>query len=82
MAEVVRYTKKFVITLVGVVVVCGGLLMSLPGSPGPGILIVLAGLAILATEYIWAQHLLEKLEQKVVTVKNRALNKLKQTKED
>ena len=26
--------------------------------PGPGILVIIAGLAILATEYVWAERLL------------------------
>ena len=28
--------------------------------PGPGIVVILAGLAMLATEFEWAQHLFER----------------------
>ena len=55
--------KRFAVTLVGAAVtVLGILLMPLPG---PGILVVVVGLTILATEYAWARRLL-------VTAKDRA----------
>lgn len=44
------------VTVVGVVVIIGGIVL-LP-LPGPGWLIIFGGLGILATEYVWAQRLL------------------------
>jgi uncharacterized protein (TIGR02611 family) len=44
------------VTVVGVAVVVGGIIL-LP-LPGPGWLIIFAGLGILATEYEWARRLL------------------------
>lgn len=44
--------RRVAVTLVGFVVVLVGLVLLL--LPGPGILVVLFGLAILATEYVWA----------------------------
>ncbi len=44
------------VTIVGVVVVAGGIVL-LP-LPGPGWLIIFAGLGVLATEYEWAKRLL------------------------
>lgn len=41
----------------GVIVIAGVVLMPLPG---PGILVVLAGLAILGTQFEWAQDLLDR----------------------
>ncbi|MEU9830197.1 TIGR02611 family protein [Streptosporangium sp. NPDC048047] len=49
-------TLKFVIGVVGAVLVIGGLIM-VP-FPGPGWLVVFAGLAVLATEFHWARRLL------------------------
>jgi Putative transmembrane protein (PGPGW). len=43
--------------MVGLAVTVGGLL--LVPLPGPGWLIVFVGLAILASEFAWAQHLLD-----------------------
>ena len=44
------------VTIVGVLVVAGGIVL-LP-LPGPGWLIIFAGLGVLATEYEWAKRLL------------------------
>ncbi|GAB2908524.1 TIGR02611 family protein [Nonomuraea fastidiosa] len=50
-------TLKIVVGLVGTVMVVGGLIM-VP-FPGPGWLVVFAGLAVLSTEFHWARKLLE-----------------------
>jgi uncharacterized protein (TIGR02611 family) len=47
--------RTAIAVLGGVVVVVGAVLIPLPG---PGWLIVLSGLAILAIEFVWARHLL------------------------
>src|SRR3954453_7197097 len=52
-----RAVYRFVVALLGVAITLGGLL--LVPLPGPGWLIVLAGLALLATEFEPARHLLE-----------------------
>jgi len=51
-----RLTLRIVIGVVGVLVVAIGLV--LVPLPGPGWLIVLAGLAILSLEFEWAQRLM------------------------
>jgi uncharacterized protein (TIGR02611 family) len=60
-----RLTLQIVIALVGLVVVLIGIVL-IP-FPGPGWLIVIAGLAIWAVEFVWAQRLLtftkDQLEQ-------------------
>ncbi|MEV4169104.1 TIGR02611 family protein [Nonomuraea sp. NPDC049709] len=50
-------TLKIVIGVIGTVMVAGGLVM-VP-FPGPGWLVVFAGLAVLATEFHWAHKTLE-----------------------
>lgn len=52
-----RLTLKIVIGTIGAIMVVGGLIM-VP-FPGPGWLIVFAGLAVLATEFHWARRALE-----------------------
>ena len=51
-----RLTLQLVVGIFGAVVVALGIVL-IP-FPGPGWLIVLAGLAILAVEFVWAQRLL------------------------
>lgn len=57
--HITRHTKRVAIAVAGGVVVLIGLIL-IP-YPGPGWLIVFAGLAILATEFSWARRVLDKL---------------------
>ncbi|HWP64684.1 MAG TPA: PGPGW domain-containing protein [Candidatus Limnocylindria bacterium] len=40
----------------GLVLMVGGALLSLPGIPGPGILLLIGGLALLGREFHWARR--------------------------
>ncbi|CAN5787648.1 hypothetical protein BH18ACT15_BH18ACT15_05730 [soil metagenome] len=48
-------SRRIVVTIVGLVLVVAGVVLALPLVPGPGILLLLAGFGILATEYDWAK---------------------------
>ena len=52
-----RHGRRVVVAIVGAIVVLAGLAMCV--LPGPGLLTVAAGLAILATEFEWAGRLLD-----------------------
>jgi uncharacterized protein (TIGR02611 family) len=41
-------------------VILVGIVLSGPGVPGPGLLVIVFGLAILATEWEWAERLLHR----------------------
>jgi uncharacterized protein (TIGR02611 family) len=56
-----RSSRRAAVFVVGVVLLGVGLVMFV--TPGPGIVLVVAGLAILATEFAWAEHLLDKAKQ-------------------
>jgi uncharacterized protein (TIGR02611 family) len=53
-----RSTKRIVVFVVGVALVVLGLVLLV--LPGPGILVVFLGVAILATEFAWAEVALDK----------------------
>jgi uncharacterized protein (TIGR02611 family) len=57
-----RSGKRIAVTIVGGVLLLAGLVMMI--TPGPGVLVILAGLAVLASEYVWAQRALEKAREK------------------
>lgn len=57
-----RVAKKIAIAILGTFVLLIGIVMIF--LPGPAILIIPAGLAILATEFEWAQRLLHRLRAK------------------
>lgn len=50
--------KRSAVTLLGSLLLLLGIAMMV--LPGPGILVIVAGLAVLATEYVWAQRLLKR----------------------
>ena len=56
-------TTKLVVTLVGSAVLTAGLIMMV--TPGPGLLGIVAGLAILATEWDWADRWLTSARDKL-----------------
>jgi hypothetical protein len=49
-----RNLKRLVVLVLGVTILCAGALMLV--LPGPGVLIIICGLAILATEFLWAER--------------------------
>jgi uncharacterized protein (TIGR02611 family) len=58
--------------IAGFIVLLGGILLSLPFVPGPGLLFVAVGLGMLALEFAWAEHLLEKIVDRLEQVGERA----------
>ena len=42
--------------IVGLVLMLGGAVLSVPGIPGPGFLLVIGGLALLGREFHWARR--------------------------
>jgi uncharacterized protein (TIGR02611 family) len=58
-----RMALRIVRTIMGFTVILIGLVLTIPGIPGPGLLIVFGGLAILATEYVWARRYLAKIKE-------------------
>ncbi|MFD7922750.1 TIGR02611 family protein [Streptomyces sp. NPDC059740] len=58
--------------VVGLAVVVGGVFL-LP-LPGPGWLVIFAGLAIWATEFVWAQLVLRWTRRKVTEATHRAMD--------
>ncbi|MFP5578110.1 MAG: PGPGW domain-containing protein [Acidimicrobiia bacterium] len=53
-----RSSKRIAVTVVGGVLVLGGIAMLV--LPGPGIVVVVAGFAVLGTEYAWAASALDR----------------------
>ncbi|MQY09251.1 PGPGW domain-containing protein [Actinomadura macrotermitis] len=65
-------TWRIGVFTVGAAVLAGGLVMMV--APGPGILGIIVGLAILATEFAWAQTALHKAKQAAERAKEKALD--------
>jgi hypothetical protein len=62
--------KKFFIALIGGTVVLLGLMLLV--LPGPGLLVIAAGLAILATEFFWARRAMRKAKGAVAKARRKS----------
>jgi len=58
-----RQVKKLVVAVVGFTMLIAGIAMIV--LPGPAFIFIPAGLAILATEFLWAKKLLQKAKEKL-----------------
>lgn len=63
--------KKFAMTILGVALLAVGAAMMV--LPGPGILLIVAGLAVLATEYVWARRLLVGAKEQATKVQEASV---------
>lgn len=61
--------KKCFIALIGGTVVLLGVIMLV--LPGPGVLIIAGGLAILATEFLWAKRALQSAKGAVAKARRK-----------
>jgi len=68
-----RSGKRIAVTIAGVAVILLGIVMLV--LPGPGLLVIIAGLAILATEYVWAERLLRMAKERAIQAKDKVLRK-------
>jgi uncharacterized protein (TIGR02611 family) len=68
-----RSGKRIAVTIAGGAVVLVGIAMLV--LPGPGIVVIIAGLAILATEYVWAERLLRMAKERAMQAKDKVLRK-------
>jgi tellurite resistance protein TerC len=57
------FARKVIVAALGASVLLVGAAMTV--LPGPAILVIPAGLAILATEFAWARRLLRRIKQKL-----------------
>ena len=65
----IRHTRRIVVGVIGTTLVGAGLALLV--LPGPGILVVLAGLTVLSWEFKWAKRMLLKLKAKIRELKAR-----------
>jgi tellurite resistance protein TerC len=61
--------RKCVVAIMGGTVLLIGIIMIV--TPGPAIVVIPAGLAILATEFAWAKHYKNRLEEKWAQLRRR-----------
>jgi uncharacterized protein (TIGR02611 family) len=70
---ILRNGKRIGVTIAGFVLLLAGLLMMV--LPGPGLLFIILGFAVLATEYVWAERALNMAKSKAEQAKNKVLRR-------
>ncbi|HEX6417960.1 MAG TPA: PGPGW domain-containing protein [Acidimicrobiales bacterium] len=65
-----RSSRRAAVFTIGVALLAVGFVMFV--TPGPGIVLVVAGLAVLATEFAWAEHLLDRAKAQAARAGNSA----------
>jgi len=60
-----RQVKKVIIAVVGFTVLAIGLAMIV--LPGPAFIVIPVALGILATEFVWAKNIVQKVKSKILT---------------
>jgi uncharacterized protein (TIGR02611 family) len=65
--------KRIGVTVVGGLLVLAGLVLLV--LPGPGFVLILAGLAVLASEYVWAQRALNYAKGKAKQASDKVRRK-------
>jgi uncharacterized protein (TIGR02611 family) len=58
-----RQARRLIVAVIGFTILIAGIAMIV--LPGPAFVFIPAGLAILATEFIWAKKLLQKVKDKL-----------------
>jgi uncharacterized protein (TIGR02611 family) len=75
-----RHAWRVAVLVVGLVLMVAGLIMLV--TPGPGIASIVAGLALLSTEFDWARRLLNWFRRRFVAVRDDARRRAGQARRD
>jgi uncharacterized protein (TIGR02611 family) len=70
MRVIARNSKRMAVFVVGVALTAVGVAMLV--LPGPGLLLIIGGLAVLATEFAWAERLLDRAKEQAEKAKDKA----------
>ena len=73
-----KQIKKLAIFVIGIAIVLIGCLLFF--TPGPAIIVIPIGLAILATQFEWAKKLLEKFKKTTATISQATKDALSKKK--
>jgi uncharacterized protein (TIGR02611 family) len=73
MKGLIHHTKRVLRIAAGIALLAVGLILMLPGVPGPGLVLAILGLSILAVDFVWARrlktHLKDRADQVVARVR-------------
>ena len=73
--KTVQQAKRLIKIVIGFTIILVGFIMLF--IPGPGLPTIIGGLAILATEFVWARRLMKRFKDGANNLKNSILNNSK-----
>jgi tellurite resistance protein TerC len=62
--------KRIVVIIVGFTILAVGIAMIV--LPGPAIVVIPIGLAMLATEFVWAKNILDRVKARIARMRNKS----------
>ena len=71
MIKTLQLAKRVILIVFGFTILLLGIVLSVPGVPGPGFLVIFGGLAILAVEFIWARKLLNRFKEQGTRLRDK-----------
>ena len=80
MKRVIRHSRQIIVGIVGFIVFAAGIALLV--LPGPGILVVIVGLAILASEFDWAEGLLHRAKAYYESTKQKVTQRIQDRREE
>lgn len=78
LAFILRSSKRVAVLVVGLALMAAGAAMLV--LPGPGLLVVIAGLAVLATEFAWAEAMLDRARETASRARGAATSRFRKGK--
>ena len=75
-----KLARRIVIGVVGITVVLAGVIMLV--TPGPGLIVIPAGLAILSIEFAWARYWLKRVREGISRRNQRDLGERAESHRD
>ena len=78
MKWLIHHGKRVARISAGVLILIAGIILASPGVPGPGLLVIFAGLSVLAIDFVWAHRLKKKIEHHTKTVVDKVRGKPKE----
>lgn len=70
-----KAARRVIVAVVGLTVVAVGVVLIF--TPGPAFVVIPVGLAILATEFVWARRLLQRVRDEVSSAGERFMSRSK-----
>ncbi|CAH2029898.1 PGPGW domain-containing protein [Trichlorobacter ammonificans] len=68
-----KQARRLIVAVIGGTVLIAGIVMIV--TPGPAVVVIPLGLGILATEFVWARHLLQRVRDHIARAAEKVKNK-------